>query len=85
MSGACKANITDLLRNITINSIATIKESSGWSYNSNIGHITNEAADEIERLQKENTELRQKLIDQQNYTLQLDRRQNADIQSERVG
>lgn len=29
--------------------------------------------------------LDQKLIDQQNYALQLDRRQDAEIQSERVG
>lgn len=43
----------------------------------------NLARDMIEKklLEQEIKELRQKLIDQQNYTLQLDRRENAEIQS----
>jgi hypothetical protein len=67
-----KTPLVDLLRRVSVDSWAEITEPNGWSYHTNIGRVTHEAADIIEAQQK-------KIVDLQNYILKLDRRQNAEI------
>jgi cell division protein FtsB len=57
----CKTPITDLLRKIPIGSWLMVTEPNGWSYSTNIGNLTNQAADEIDALRKENEELQEKV------------------------
>jgi hypothetical protein len=45
-----KATLIELLRRIPRDAWAVINELNGWSYYTNIGKVTNDAADEIERL-----------------------------------
>ena len=73
MSGAAKTPITDLLRNIKIDAHCKIEEPNGWSYYTNIGHITHEAADKIDADAEEITRLRAELVKYKQYVLELDR------------
>lgn len=42
--------IESLLRRVEETAWASVTEESGWTYSTNIGHLTHWAADEIERL-----------------------------------